>query len=72
MRIRLINSFNKTFEEYFSLKEACVAKKMSLSKLKKNYHIERVYEVGYWEGVPTEYLKAVCVNRYGYKTYRIQ
>lgn len=72
MRIRLINREQKTFEEYFSLKEACEAKKTTLHKLKKKYEVERIYDVGYWSDVSVDYLKAICVNRYGYRTYRIQ
>ena len=47
------------------MKEAEQGYGKSIKQIKKEYKVERVYNVGYWDDVDKDYLKAVAVSRYG-------
>lgn len=63
MRIRIYET-PTLHKEFFTMKEASTAYGKSIYHIKKKYKIERIYEVGYWNDVDKEYLKAVAVKRY--------
>jgi hypothetical protein len=64
MRVRVYETPIQ-FKEFFTMKEAEQGYGKSIKKLKAMYKIERVYNVGYWDNVDKDYLKAVATKRYG-------
>ena len=67
MRVRIISKEGRKLGEFFSLSEASTKLEISYHRLKKHYTIERIYEEGHWDSVDKDFLKAVCIRRYGYK-----
>ena len=53
------------YKEFFTMKEAEQGYGKSIKQLKKEYKVERVYTIGYWDNVDKDYLKAVAVKRSG-------
>ena len=47
------------------MKEAEKGYGKTIKQLKALYKVERVYNVGYWDDVDKDYLKAVAVRRSG-------
>ena len=64
MRVRVFETPTQ-YKEFFTMKEAEQGYGKSIKQLKKEYKVERVYTIGYWDNVDTDYLKAVAVKRYG-------
>ena len=64
MRVRVYET-PKDYKEFFTMKEASNAYGKSIKQLKALYKVERVYQVGYWDDVDKDYLKAVAVRRSG-------
>jgi hypothetical protein len=64
MRVRVFETPTQ-YKEFFTMKEAEQGYGKSIKQLKREYKEERVYTIGYWDNVDTDYLKAVAVKRYG-------
>ena len=64
MRVRVFETPTQ-YKEFFTMKEAEQGYGKSIKQLKREYKVERVYTIGYWDNVDTDYLKAVAVKRYG-------
>lgn len=47
------------------MKEAEIGYGKSIKQIKKEYKVERVYNVGYWDDVDKDYLKACAISRSG-------
>lgn len=64
MRVRVWETPTE-YKEFFAMKEAVKGYGKSMKQLQKEYKVERVYNVGYWDDVDKDYLKAVAVKRAG-------
>ena len=64
MRVRIYETTTE-YKEFFTIKEAVKGYGKSIKQLKELYKVERVYNVGYWDDVDKDYLKAVAVKRSG-------
>jgi len=64
MRVRVYET-PTDYKEFFTMKEASNAYGKSIKQLKALYKVERVYQVGYWDDVDKDYLKAVAIKRSG-------
>jgi hypothetical protein len=64
MRVRVYETPTQ-YKEFFTMKEAEKGYGKSIKQLKALYTIERVYNVGYWDNVDKDYLKAVAIKRSG-------
>jgi hypothetical protein len=64
MRVRVYETPTQ-YKEFFSMKEAEQGYSKSIKQLKKEYKVERIYNVGHWNDVDKVYLKACAISRYG-------
>jgi len=64
MRVRIYET-TTDYKEFFTMKEAEKGYGKTIKQLKALYKVERVYNVGYWDDVDKDYLKAVAVRRSG-------
>ena len=49
-----------------SMKEAMTRLKCSRYVLRTKYQMRRRYEHGYWNGIPSDYFKALSVKKYAF------
>jgi hypothetical protein len=64
MRVRVFETPTQ-YKEFFTMKEAEQGYGKSIKQIKKEYKVERVYNVGYWDDVDKDYLKACAISRSG-------
>lgn len=63
-RVRVWETSEK-YNEFYSMRAACEAYKMTKGRLAKTYKVERVWPEGHWVNVDVEYLKSIAVKRFG-------